>query len=81
MEQETMKSNYGRSFTYATVCSGIEAMSVAVSGLGFRPVFFSEIEPVLNSLRCRALGNSWPVPVARALVSEIMRIETERGAK
>ena len=44
-----MKSHYGRSLTYATVCSGIEAMSVAVSGLGFRPVFFSEIEPVLNS--------------------------------
>jgi DNA (cytosine-5)-methyltransferase 1 len=34
-----------RPLTYATVCSGIECMSAAVSGLPFRPVFFSEIEP------------------------------------
>ena len=31
--------------TYATVCSGIECMSVAVRGLPLRPVFFSEVEP------------------------------------
>ena len=31
--------------TYATVCSGIECMSVACRGLPLRPVFFSEIEP------------------------------------
>lgn len=31
--------------TYATVCSGIECMSVAAIGLPLRPVFFSEIEP------------------------------------
>ena len=32
--------------TYATVCSGIECMSAAVAPLGgWRPVFFSEIEP------------------------------------
>ena len=31
--------------TYATVCSGIECMSVACIGLPLRPVFFSEIEP------------------------------------
>ena len=32
--------------TYATVCSGIECMSAAVGPLGgWRPVFFSEIEP------------------------------------
>ena len=30
--------------TYATVCSGIEAPSVAWHSLGFKPVFFSEIE-------------------------------------
>lgn len=30
---------------YATVCSGIEAPSVAWNELGFKPVFFSEIEP------------------------------------
>lgn len=31
--------------TYATVCSGIECMSVASWGLPLKPVFFSEIEP------------------------------------
>ncbi|WP_376959686.1 DNA cytosine methyltransferase [Azospirillum sp. A26] len=30
--------------TYGTVCSGIEAPSVAWEGLGWRPTFFSEIE-------------------------------------
>lgn len=34
-----------RCLTYATVCSGIECMSVACRGLPLRPVFFSEIEP------------------------------------
>lgn len=31
-------------FTYATVCSGIEAPSMAWEPLGWKPVFFSEIE-------------------------------------
>lgn len=30
---------------YATVCSGVEAMSMAVANMGWEPVFFSEIEP------------------------------------
>ena len=34
-----------RILTYATVCSGIECMSVACRGLPLKPVFFSEIEP------------------------------------
>lgn len=34
-----------KELTYATVCSGIECMSVACIGLPMRPVFFSEIEP------------------------------------
>ena len=29
---------------YATVCSGIEAPSVAWAGFGWQPAFFSEIE-------------------------------------
>ena len=37
-----MESKY---LTYATVCSGIECMSVACRGLPLKPVFFSEIEP------------------------------------
>lgn len=32
-------------FTYATVCSGVEGCSLALSGMGWEPVFFSEIEP------------------------------------
>ena len=37
--------------TYATVCSGIECMSAAVAPLGgWKPVFFSEIEPFPCSL-------------------------------
>lgn len=35
---------------YGTVCSGIEAASVAFAPLGWEPVFFAEIEPF-----CRAL--------------------------
>ena len=31
--------------TYASVCSGIEAASVAWEPLGWRPAWFSEIEP------------------------------------
>lgn len=37
--------------TYATICSGIECMSAAVAPLGgWKPVFFSEIEPFPCSL-------------------------------
>ena len=35
---------------YATVCSGIEAMSVAAGPLGWTPVFFSEIHPFANAV-------------------------------
>ena len=34
-----------KSLTYASVCSGIECMSVAAQGLPLKPIFFSEIEP------------------------------------
>ena len=43
--------------TYATVCSGIECMSAAVTPLGgWRPVFFSEIEP----FPCALLKHRYP---------------------
>ena len=43
--------------TYATVCSGIECMSAAVTPLGgWRPVFFSEIEP----FPCSLLAHRYP---------------------
>ncbi len=36
--------------TYATVCSGIEAMSVAVRPFKWKPVFFSEIAPFASAV-------------------------------
>lgn len=41
---------------YATVCSGIEAPSVAWHSLGWEPVFFSEIEP----FPCAVLAHHYP---------------------
>lgn len=41
---------------YATVCSGIEAPSVAWHALGWRPVFFSEIEAFPSAV----LAHRWP---------------------
>ena len=37
-------------FTYGSLCSGIEAASVAWSSLGWRPAWFSEIEPFPNAV-------------------------------
>ena len=45
-----------RTLTYATVCSGIECMSVACRGLPLKPVFFSEIEP----FPCAVLKANYP---------------------
>ena len=43
--------------TYATVCSGIECMSAAVGPLGgWKPIFFSEIEP----FPCSLLAHRYP---------------------
>jgi DNA (cytosine-5)-methyltransferase 1 len=40
----------GDSLTYGSVCSGIEAASVAWEPLGFRPTWFSEIDPFCSAL-------------------------------
>ena len=46
-----------KQLTYATVCSGIECMSAAVAPLGgWKPVFFSEIEP----FPCSLLAHRYP---------------------
>lgn len=45
-----------KQLTYATVCSGVECMSVAAMGLPMRPVFFSEIEP----FPCAVLKHHFP---------------------
>ncbi|WP_228728640.1 DNA cytosine methyltransferase [Klebsiella aerogenes] len=42
--------------TYGSVCSGIEAVSVAWQHLPFRPVWFSEIEPFPSAV----LAQRWP---------------------
>ncbi|MGL4753499.1 MAG: DNA cytosine methyltransferase [Aeromonadaceae bacterium] len=42
--------------TYGSVCSGIEAASVALEPLGLVPVWFSEIEP----FPCAVLSHHWP---------------------
>ena len=41
---------------YGSVCSGIEAASMAWEPLGFQPQFFSEIDP----FPCAVLGHHWP---------------------
>ncbi|WP_368890559.1 hypothetical protein [Morganella morganii] len=40
------------SLTYGSVCSGIEAASVAWEPIGMKPLWFSEIEP----FPCAVLG-------------------------
>lgn len=42
--------------TYGSVCSGIEAASIAWEPLGMRPAWFSEIEP----FPCAVLAERWP---------------------
>lgn len=42
--------------TYGSVCSGIEAASIAWDSLGWQPAWFSEIEP----FPCAVLEQHWP---------------------
>lgn len=45
-----------RKLTYGSVCSGIEAVSVAWDGLNLKPIWFSEIEP----FPCAVLAHHYP---------------------
>lgn len=45
-----------RPFTYGSICSGIEAASVAWHPLGWRPAFFAEIDPAPS----RVLAHRFP---------------------
>ena len=56
MEMEIRRLGHDGTIRYATCCSGIEAHSVAVSGLNWKSVFFSEIEP----FPCRVLAAHYP---------------------
>jgi DNA (cytosine-5)-methyltransferase 1 len=64
---------------YASVCSGIEAPSVAWEPLGWKPVFFSEIEKFPSAALAHHypdtpnLGNSMAVPVMRWIGERIQR--------
>lgn len=40
-----------KELTYGSVCSGIEAVSVAWDGLNLKPIWFSEIEPNAQTRR------------------------------
>ncbi|AXF76423.1 DNA cytosine methyltransferase [Erwinia tracheiphila] len=46
-----------KNITFGSVCSGIEAASVAWTPLGFKGAWFSEIEP----FPCRVLTTHWPL--------------------
>lgn len=43
-------------FTYGSVCSGIEAASIAWEGMGWSPAWFSEID----TFPCAVLAHHWP---------------------
>jgi site-specific DNA-cytosine methylase len=73
---------------FGSVCSGIEAASVAWGPLGWEAAWFSEIEPFPDNYtnipwrkksespdgpRYKALGNSWAVPVVRWIGERIDR--------
>lgn len=45
-----------KDLTYGSVCSGIEAVSVAWGDLNLKPIWFSEIEP----FPCAVLSHHWP---------------------
>jgi len=59
--------------TYGSVCSGIEAVSVAWKPLGFRPAWFAEIDPFCSAL----LAHHYPHVSNRG---DFTRIETDGTA-
>jgi site-specific DNA-cytosine methylase len=44
---------------YGSVCSGIEAASLAWRPLGFIPLWFSEVEAFPNAVSTLSRGNSY----------------------
>lgn len=59
--------------TYATVCSGVEGCSLALDGMGWQPIFFSEIEPFpcADAPRYKSCGNGWAINSARWVLQGI----------
>ena len=60
---------------YATVCSGIEAPTVAWHGLGLTPVWFSEIEP----FPCKLLKHHYPTVPNLGDMTKLSSHETYRN--
>ncbi|MCL4488868.1 MAG: hypothetical protein M1570_12160 [Chloroflexi bacterium] len=60
----------GLPIIYGSVCSGIEAMTVAWESLAFRPAWLAEINPI---------GNSMAVPVMRWIGRRIQMADGIRG--
>ena len=68
------------SIRYGSLCSGIEAASVAWEPLGWQPTWFAEIEP----FPCAVLSHHWPhipnhgdsmaVPVMRWIGKRIKQV-------
>ena len=46
---------------YGSVCSGVEAASLAWQGLGWKPVFFSEVEPFPAAVLMQRFGATKPL--------------------
>ena len=46
---------------YGSVCSGIEAASLAWHGLGWKPIFFGEVEPFPSAVLMRRWGATKPL--------------------
>ena len=63
---------------YLSVCSGIEAATVAWHGLGWEPVAFAEIDAFPSAvLAHHALGNSMAVPCMRWIGERINNLENQ----
>lgn len=70
-------------FTYGSVCSGIEAASVAFEPLGWQPVFFSEIDKDASAVLAAHYGSNMPErPLAQNGVSnhgDFTKIQADAG--
>lgn len=74
VEMELRRLGHEGTINYATCCSGIEAHSVAVKGLDWKSIFFSEIEP----FPCRVLAAHYPTTPNLGDMTQI-HYDAERG--
>ena len=74
VDSELRRLGHKGTIKYATVCSGIEAQSVAVKNLDWTSVFFSEID----SFPCRLLAHHYPGTPNLGDLTQI-HVDTEKG--